>query len=88
MVWITTIIGKESSAVHSRPYPNVAPVIEYVEIPDGSSSAHPVTRPGPKSAKNFSTGPSCGSGFRFGLQLNFTALPGPPTDQIRSNKAS
>jgi hypothetical protein len=42
------------SAVQSRPYPKLAPVIEYVEIPDGSSSAQPVISPGPKSAKNIS----------------------------------
>jgi GntR family transcriptional regulator / MocR family aminotransferase len=32
-------------------YPNAAPVTEYVEMAEGSSSAAPVIRPGPRSAK-------------------------------------
>ena len=46
------ISGNEKSAVHSGAYPNDAPVTEYVEMPDGSSSAAPVTKPGPSPAKN------------------------------------
>jgi len=43
-------------AVHSSPYPNAAPAIEYVEIPDGSSSAQPVINPGPKSERKALSG--------------------------------
>jgi len=46
------INGKENRAVHSGAYPNEAPVTEYVEIPEGSSSAAPVISPGPNSEKN------------------------------------
>ena len=43
-----TMSGKVSSIVHRVPKPNCAPACEYVAIPDGSSSAAPVTSPGPK----------------------------------------
>src|SRR5882672_2923331 len=46
------IRGNENSAVQRGAYPNAAPVTEYVEIPDGSSSAAPVIRPGPRLEKN------------------------------------
>src|SRR5881409_1958848 len=44
--------GNENSAVQSWAYPKAAPVTEYVEMPEGSSSAAPVIKPGPRSAKN------------------------------------
>ena len=45
------ISGNENSAVQSGRYPNAAPATEYVEMPDGSSSAAPVIRPGPRFEK-------------------------------------
>jgi hypothetical protein len=51
MNWTAAIKGNEKSAVHRGRYPNNAPATEYVEMPDGSSSAAPVTRPGPRSEK-------------------------------------
>src|SRR6266436_213457 len=42
--------GNVSSAIHSVAYPYAAPATEYVEIPDGSSSAAPVMTPVPKQA--------------------------------------
>src|SRR3982751_4275163 len=39
--------GKVRNLVHNIPYPKAAPVCEYVAIPLGSSSAAPVTSPGP-----------------------------------------
>ena len=45
--WITTISGKLSTKVHARAKPNCAPIWLCVAIPLGSSSAAPVTRPGP-----------------------------------------
>ena len=41
------INGNENRAVHSGAYPKDAPLTEYVEMPDGSSSAAPVVSPGP-----------------------------------------
>src|SRR6266446_2812061 len=46
------IKGNENSAVHKGAYPKDAPVTEYVEIPEGSSSAAPVINPGPSPVKN------------------------------------
>jgi len=45
-------LKKEKSAVLKGASPNCAPVTEYVEMPEGSSSAAPVIRPGPRLAKN------------------------------------
>src|SRR6266853_906332 len=42
------INGKEKSAVHNPAYPYDAPATEYVEMPEGSSSAAPVISPGPR----------------------------------------
>src|SRR6266852_9191162 len=50
--WTAAIRGNVSSAIHSVPYPYAAPATEYVEIPEGSSSAAPVISPGPKTAKD------------------------------------
>src|SRR5438445_9784418 len=52
MSWTATMSGNENSAVQSWAYPKAAPVTEYVEMPEGSSSAAPVIKPGPRSAKN------------------------------------
>src|SRR5438477_12274004 len=46
------ISGNENRAVQSGAYPKRAPAIEYVEMPEGSSSAAPVIRPGPRLPKN------------------------------------
>src|ERR1017187_5696366 len=53
------ISGKETRAVHRKEYPKTAPATEYVEIPEGSSSAAPVISPGPRLAKNRGTLPRC-----------------------------
>src|ERR1039458_9692053 len=53
------ISGKETRAVHRKEYPKTAPATEYVEIPEGSSSAAPVISPGPRLAKNRGTSPRC-----------------------------
>src|SRR5580765_4182930 len=49
--WTAVINGNENSAVQSGAYPKAAPTTEYVEIPDGSSSAAPVIRPGPSAER-------------------------------------
>ena len=41
------------SAVQSMAVPICAPAMEYVAMPEGSSSAAPVINPGPSSEKNF-----------------------------------
>src|ERR1700682_2802716 len=43
--------GHVISAVHRSEVPSCAPAMEYVAIPDGSSSAAPVMTPGPSFAK-------------------------------------
>src|ERR1051325_7588970 len=55
IIWTADIRGNEKRAVHNGAYPNKAPVTEYVDIPEGSSSAAPVIRPGPRSAKKSRT---------------------------------
>src|SRR5580692_8669184 len=50
--WMAAISGNDTRAVHRVAYPYEAPATEYVEMPDGSSSAAPVISPGPKSFKN------------------------------------
>src|SRR5262249_57688039 len=47
-----TMRGNERMGVQRGGYPKAAPVTEYVEMPEGSSSAAPVVSPGPRSAKN------------------------------------
>src|SRR5450631_2379769 len=42
-----TISGYVNTMAHSVSSPNCAPACEYVAMPDGSSSAAPVIRPGP-----------------------------------------
>src|SRR5258708_7906027 len=44
--------GQVKSAVHSSDVPASAPAIEYVAMPEGSSSAAAVITPGPKILKN------------------------------------
>src|SRR5579872_3623791 len=46
---MTAIIGVVSTASHNMERPVEAPATEYVEMPDGSSSAAPVIRPGPSA---------------------------------------
>src|ERR1051325_362817 len=46
------INGNASQAVQRARYPNCAPAIEYVPMPDGSSSEAPVTSPGPSIEMN------------------------------------
>src|SRR5438128_2343372 len=64
--WIAAIKGNEKNAVHSVAYPKLAPATEYVEIPDGSSSAAPVIKPGPRLAKNRRNGWRCAGSPTFG----------------------
>ena len=45
--WMATIAGHKNTASQASLYPYWAPAMEYVAIPDGSSSAAPVTNPGP-----------------------------------------
>jgi hypothetical protein len=52
----TAIIGVVSRASHSIENPVLAPATEYVEMPEGSSSAAPVIKPGPRTEKNFRRG--------------------------------
>src|SRR5207344_567483 len=54
--WITTIKGKLNRNVHESPKPNCAPIWLCVPIPLGSSSAAPVTRPGPSRRHRLSNG--------------------------------
>jgi hypothetical protein len=51
IICTAAISGQVSNAVHNMPVPSLAPAIEYVAIPEGSSSAAPVIRPGPSAAK-------------------------------------
>ena len=44
------ISGQSTGAVQRNLVPNCAPVMEYVAIPEGSSSAAPVMTPGPSAA--------------------------------------
>src|ERR1700761_3880720 len=55
---MTAIIGVVMSATQSMVKPVDAPATEYVEIPEGSSSAAPVISPGPRVAKKRLTGPA------------------------------
>src|SRR5437867_12968720 len=54
--WIAAINGRVTTAVHSIPVPNAAPATAYVVTPLGSSSAAPVTRPGPSVRKYRTSG--------------------------------
>jgi len=61
MSWTDAISGNDNQRGPQRTYPNAAPATEYVEMPEGSSSAAPVMSPGPSSEKKrrnegFSTG--------------------------------
>ena len=47
IICTAAISGHVSSAVHSSLVPSCAPAMEYVAMPDGSSSAAPVMIPGP-----------------------------------------
>ena len=49
--WTPTANGATYRADHASRSPNSAPTWEYVPMPDGSSSAAPVTRPGPRRLK-------------------------------------
>src|SRR5712692_4389070 len=51
IICTAAISGQVRNAVHSRLVPNCAPAIEYVAMPDGSSSAAPVMRPGPRASR-------------------------------------
>ena len=47
IICTAAISGHVSSAVHSNLVPSCAPAMEYVAMPEGSSSAAPVMIPGP-----------------------------------------
>ena len=59
------ISGQVMSAVHNSEVPNCAPTIEYVAMPEGSSSAAPAVTPGPRAEKNRRMRPSFLGGFSF-----------------------
>src|SRR6266508_3871865 len=59
--WTADISGNVRIAVHRVAKPSEAPAIEYVPIPEGSSSAAPVIRPGPSAFRNRFNAP----GFEF-----------------------
>src|SRR5512141_2184393 len=50
IICAAAISGQSTGAVQSNVVPNCAPVLEYVAIPEGSSSAAPVMTPGPSAA--------------------------------------
>src|SRR2546430_2274942 len=49
--WTAAASGKVTTDIHRRPSPKAAPTCEYVPIPDGSSSAAPVMKAGPRREK-------------------------------------
>jgi hypothetical protein len=49
--WTAAAMGATAIIDHSNPKPYAAPTCEYVPTPDGSSSAAPVTKPGPSRLK-------------------------------------
>ena len=49
--WTAAARGRAKTVVQRRPNPADAPTCEYVAMPDGSSSAAPVTSPGPSLRK-------------------------------------
>src|SRR5205085_4652073 len=57
MNWTAAIRGKVKSAIQSVEKPNDAPAIEYVPMPEGSSSEAPVMSPGPRRARKRLNGP-------------------------------
>lgn len=59
MNWTQPMNGQVMKAVHSCAVPSCAPAIEYVAIPDGSSSAAPAINPGPNKEKNGGRNFSC-----------------------------
>ena len=67
----TAIIGVETSVSQSVEKPVVAPATEYVEMPEGSSSAAPVINPGPR----FLTNPTIGRNARRDKALYDTRFP-------------
>src|SRR5437764_456300 len=52
IICTAAISGHVRKAVQIRLVPNCAPAIEYVAMPEGSSSAAPVMRPGPRLPQN------------------------------------
>jgi hypothetical protein len=50
IICTAAIAGQSTGAVQRNCVPNWAPVMEYVAIPEGSSSAAPVMMPGPSAA--------------------------------------
>ena len=56
IICTAAISGQVSGAVQSNAVPCCAPAMEYVAMPDGSSSAAPVIRPGPSLRRNRVTG--------------------------------
>src|SRR4051812_18385914 len=74
MICTAAIKGNENRAVHKDAYPNAAPVTEYVEMPDGSSSAAPVISPGPRSEKNLRNLPRRTRARRATLSAGFFLL--------------
>lgn len=82
MNWTHPISGHVRTAVQSIDVPSCAPTIEYVATPDGSSSAAPVTKPGPNTEKNLRIRPGCfgteGASL-IGFPSTRTVLLSPPS---------
>src|ERR1017187_1862988 len=51
IIWTAAMSGQVRRAVQRRLVPSCAPAMEYVAIPEGSSSAAPVMSPGPSTEK-------------------------------------
>jgi hypothetical protein len=51
IIWTVAMSGQVIAAVQRSDVPSWAPATEYVATPEGSSSAAPVTRPGPSAEK-------------------------------------
>ena len=72
IICTAAISGHVSSAVQRSLVPSCAPAMEYVAIPDGSSSAAPVMIPGPS---DFSSDRSQRDGADFGKEELGWAFP-------------
>src|SRR5947209_3645232 len=83
MNWTATIRGKVKSAIQSVEKPRLAPAIEYVPMPEGSSSEAPVISTGPRRERKRLNGPTffsflledapsaCSEGARLSASLFF-----------------
>lgn len=75
-IWTAAMRGQGRNAVHSSEVPSWAPAIEYVAMPEGSSSAAPVMTPGPRMERKRRIGP-CGARSFFLLKTTPRESPLP-----------